>query len=242
LLGGAIKATEIKAVSQTSLNGGTFSVDATGSSFSSLTVAGVPIAADVAPNTTIPLLGLGKVVLFEQIPNKSSTALTVNMIHVYVTESNLLGLSVGTQIIIASASSGLSRVNAPGVLSGESFGTKVTVSVVGPISSGPSAVQYLACLGTNGEVESNSVASVSVPTVLGTGAVVDSAQGTVGKTETSGDTSSTISSINLLGGLISAETLTAEANASSTNGTEVAVNDDGTVFREPVGNRPSRDY
>jgi hypothetical protein len=229
LLGGLITATEVKAVSQTTLSGGTFSVDATGSIFSSLTVAGIPVTV-IAPNTTIPLLGLGRVVLFEQISSvrRSSARLTVNMIHVYVTESNLLGIAVGTEIIVSSASSHLSLMNVLGELSGLSYGTRV--SVAGAINSGPSVPQPLACQGTDGNVDTNSIASVNIPNVLSTGEVVDTAQGTVSSVETSGDTSSTISSLNLLTGLVSADTLTVKANASTTNGTQVDVNDDGTSF------------
>ena len=68
-------------------------------------VAGVPVANYPAPNTRIPILGLGYVILNEQSSNVSSSAASesVNGIHVYVTQSNAFGLSVGAQIIIGHA-------------------------------------------------------------------------------------------------------------------------------------------
>src|SRR2546426_9218017 len=79
--------------------------NAEGSSFTNLTVNGVPLGSGdylPAPNTRVTLPGVGYAVLNEQIPNGAS-GITVNMIHV-VLQNALTGLTTG-EIIVASASS-----------------------------------------------------------------------------------------------------------------------------------------
>jgi uncharacterized repeat protein (TIGR01451 family) len=81
--------------------------NATGTQFLGLTVAGVAITLPVAPNTVIPLLGLGYVILNEQIPETGSpghTGLTVRAIDVHVTLANL-GLGIGADVIVDEAHS-----------------------------------------------------------------------------------------------------------------------------------------
>jgi hypothetical protein len=76
-----------------------------GSSFTNLTVNGVPVGSGdyvPAPNTRLNLPGVGYVVLNEQIASGAS-GIRVNMIHV-VLQDALTGLTIG-EIIVASASS-----------------------------------------------------------------------------------------------------------------------------------------
>jgi hypothetical protein len=76
-----------------------------GSSFTNLTVNGVPVGSGdyvPAPNTRLNLPGVGYVVLNEQIASGAS-GIKVNMIHV-VLQDALTGLTTG-EIIVASASS-----------------------------------------------------------------------------------------------------------------------------------------
>ena len=103
LLKGLIQGSQVVAKAQAKWNG-----TGSGSASTTLTnvmVAGVPVANYPAPNTRIPILGLGYVILNEQSSNVSSSAASesVNGIHVYVTQSNAFGLSVGAQIIIGHA-------------------------------------------------------------------------------------------------------------------------------------------
>ena len=79
--------------------------NAEGSSFTNLTVNGVPLGSGdylPAPNTRVDLLGVGYAVLNEQIAS-GAAGITVNMIHV-VLQNALTGLTTG-EIIVASASS-----------------------------------------------------------------------------------------------------------------------------------------
>lgn len=108
LLNGLISATSIKAVAQTKIVNGVRIRSTAGSQFAGLKVLGITLPVNVAPNTTINLPGIGKVVLNQQIiPPANSSAMTeVNAIHVYVTTANLLNLPIGAGIIVGHAAAG----------------------------------------------------------------------------------------------------------------------------------------
>ena len=155
-----ISATEVQAVSATTHDAGGFSVSAAGTGLVNLVVGGVPITAVPPPNTTIPLPGVGKVVLNEQIQNIGATvaSFTVNMIHLYVTAA-LPGIASGTEVVVAHATSDL-ELNKFGSLDGVAYGSSVKLSNV--VVSGRTAVVYMPCGGTHGHIRTNSVAGVSV--------------------------------------------------------------------------------
>ena len=102
LLKSIVQATVVKADAHAGKNGTALTFSDTGSTFASLTVAGFPaINANVAPNTSVPLAGLGTLYLHRIIHSPSS--ITVRMIEVVVTQSNSLGLAIGTDLQIAVA-------------------------------------------------------------------------------------------------------------------------------------------
>jgi uncharacterized repeat protein (TIGR01451 family) len=107
VLGGLITAQVLTSEASSTATATGASSSAAGTQFVNLKVAGVSIAATVAPNTVIPLLGLGYVVLNEQIPEAASpghTGLTVRAIDVIVTTAGL-GLDVGARVIVDEAHS-----------------------------------------------------------------------------------------------------------------------------------------
>src|SRR5262249_28001613 len=201
LLNGLITATAVQAVSTTSQDQNGLHVSGASSIFDHLVVAGVQQSSNVAANTTIALAGLGTVVLNQQIVTggTATARLTVNMIHVYITvANNLLGIAVGTQLIVASADSSLQVVDGPGVLYGFSYGTRVSGKLV---QSSSTAIIYLPCLGTDGQTRTNTLASVNVPGVLTSGTVTDTATGNITPSLISGRTTATVQALNLLNGL-----------------------------------------
>ncbi len=103
LLGGLITGDTIEAVAQDSISGGVETASTDGSGFTGLTVAGVSVPLDTPPNTTLPLPGIGKIVINEQIV-KPNGNVTVNGLHLVVSSVNLLGLPVGSELILAHAS------------------------------------------------------------------------------------------------------------------------------------------
>jgi len=228
LLAGVITADEVKAVSTTTHDATGFHTSAEGSTFVNLVVAGVPILVNPAPNTVINLAGFGHVVLNEQITKLKprSASLTVNMIHVFITQANILNIPIGTQIIVSHASSGLTS-GVEGTLDGSAYGTKATVLSV--ITSGPSALVKMSCLGTNGNLKTNSVAQVQVPPLFSVGEVVDTALGTVNGTSAVGETTSTVQAVTVVTDLVTASLVKADAHASKING-NLSFSDTGSTF------------
>lgn len=106
LLGGIVSVGAIQAVAQSSVTNGVTTISTDGSGFTGLTVAGVTIPLNTPPNTTLPLPGIGSVTINEQIVKP--TSVVVNGLHLKVTTLNLLGLPVGSEIILAHADSAAS--------------------------------------------------------------------------------------------------------------------------------------
>ena len=227
LLAGLITADEVLAVSSTTHNNAGFQTSAAGSNFVNLNVAGIPIIVTPAPNTDINLVGFGHVVLNEQITTVKSTSvsLTVNMIHVFITQANALNIAVGTEIIVSHAFSSLTS-GVHGTLDGQAYGTKATVLKI--VSSGPSALVKMPCLGTRGRIKTNSVAQVLLPGVFSVGEVVDTAQATVNSTSAVGETTSTVQGVAVLTDLVTATVVQADAHASKING--ILTFDDTSTF------------
>ena len=109
ILGGLIQAAELVAVAASSRDASGAASSARGSTFENLVVRGVTMASgdeEVAPNTRVSLPGVGYVVLNEQRRSgdgRTSSGITVNMIHVVLTNA-LTGAKVG-DIVVGSASS-----------------------------------------------------------------------------------------------------------------------------------------
>ena len=210
LLDGAITATAVRSQSNTSGDGTGFRTSDDGTSFVDLSVLGTPIAATVAPNTRINLPDVGYVVLNEQVRKETpnSASLTVNAIHLVITQ----GVRDGTDAIVAHATSGL---HGPivGPLYGFAYGSRAKVG--NAVTSGPSFRQIMPCLGTNGNLRVNTGAGVSLPDVFSTGAIRNTARGTVNASTAKGETTSTVDRANVLNRLVQANVIKADAHASS---------------------------
>jgi len=229
LLSGIVTAAAVRSVSSTTHDSTGFHTSAAGTSFTSLVVAGVPIAVTVPPNTRIDIAGFGYIILNEQVSRigARSASLTVNAIHLVVNQSNVLGIATGTNVIVAHARSGLSGPIA-GTLDGFAYGTSVK-ALGSVVTSGPSFQVVMPCLGTNGILKVNEGAGVSLPGVLVTGTIRNTAQGTVTATDATGETTSTVQSANVLAGLVNATVIKADAHAS-TDGTNFTFSDAGSGF------------
>jgi len=212
-----ISADEVKAVSTTSHDNTGFHVSATGSNLVNLKVLGMSISATTPANTTILLPGIGKVVINEQIVSGGTNmkGLTVNMIHVFVTVANTLGggsgIPVGTQIIVAHAFSHLTQIGGPASLDGTAFGTSVSSAT---IKSSPTVPASVGCQGN--ALITNSQLGINVPNVLNSGTITDTAQGSVTTSLSSAQTTSSVQSVNVLAGIVTADTVSDQANASTT--------------------------
>jgi hypothetical protein len=119
-LDGLIKAKAIKAVANTSATSSSIKSSPKGSEFVNLVIAGQEIEADVAPNTEVPLDGIGHVLLKSVKKGGNGerlSTITVEMLTIVVEEENEFGLPVGSRIVVAHAFSGFAR-NEPEVIVG----------------------------------------------------------------------------------------------------------------------------
>jgi hypothetical protein len=229
LLDGLIKATKIRAVSTTTRDASGLSHSAAGSTFVGLVVAGIPIEGTPAPNTTLDLIGFGAVTLNEQTSsgNGMRHSFTVNMIHVSITVENPL-VPVGTEIVVGHASSAI-HTALGGTLDGFAYGTSVNGDDV--VQSGRTAALYLGCLGTDGAVKENSVASVEVPPLVTTGVIETTVQGIVDQAQATGETSAAVESVDVGSGLVSAQAVRANAH-SFTDGIGFEYSSEGSMFAD----------
>jgi hypothetical protein len=238
-LNGLITSDVAKSVSTTSFTGiGQFTYSSAGSSFTNLRVLGIPINYMPAPNTTIALPGIGKVVLNEQITHSiypGNAHFSVNMIHVFVTLPNLLGIPLGTEVVVSSATSGVTLINGIGAVDGIGYGSQIMGSL---IQSSPTAKILLPCGGTNGVVKSTSVAGISVPGVLNTGTITTTVVGDVRSFPVTDETTSTIQGANVLNGVIKATLIQAQADGSTNDNVNINFSTSGKFVGLSVAGHP----
>ena len=136
--------------------------------------------------------------------------------------------------MVGHANSALAQTSIPnaGTLRGYAFsasshvGTVVTLGQEFPVGM---------CGNTNGKTLQNTAASTSIPGVLSSGTATNSVNGTLADPTSTSVTTATIQNLNLLGGLISADGVKAEGNASITAGA-VTTNETGSSFTNLVVN------
>jgi hypothetical protein len=243
LLDGLITAETIEAVSETTYDGSSFGTSADGSTFVHLRVGEQEFEGEVPANTRIDLPGIGFVVLNEQLRSEDarSAGLEVNMLHVKVTEENIFGYPVGSNLLVAHAASkiALKRIQrVPGLLDGRAYGTLAKGRAAGPpevrFDSGPTAPVAVPCRGTDGEIRTNFVADVKVPAdagVLRASEITTTAQGDILDSSAYAETTATIERANVLDGLIGARVIRAVARAELDGG-DVSLSDAGSSFAE----------
>lgn len=223
LLNGLITADALTATSQTQ---GLPFANSGSAEFVNLRIGGSAIASTPAPNTKISLGGFGYVVLNEQSSWVGSTgaSMSVNAIHVVITQQNVLGIKISTNAILGHAQSGLSGPVA-GVMDGSAYGTTATLGDI--VKSGRTAYQSLGCTGTGGKPKTNTLLSVSIPG-LSAGTVTSVVTGQVKPTETLADVQNTIEAVRLLDGLVTADLIRAKVSGTRANGATTFV--DGSHF------------
>jgi hypothetical protein len=128
-----------------------------------------------------------------------------------------LHLTAGTVIVIGHALTAIERT--AGFLGGYAFGSQAVVSGV-PLgaNAGRSALVYVTCHGTDGEVRSNQVLNLGVPQVFGLSNVQSTAEGEVGATKASLRLTDTIETADVLKGLVDAKAIRAVAAGSVSDG------------------------
>jgi hypothetical protein len=106
LFGGLVRANSIRAVARDTVEDGVRISSAVDSAVTGLSIAGIPVPPP-APNTQLPLAGIGHVILNEQSvqPANSRNRTAVTGIHIVVETPNSFGVPVGTEILVGRAES-----------------------------------------------------------------------------------------------------------------------------------------
>jgi hypothetical protein len=118
---------------------------------------------------------------------------------------------VGTEIIVSNATSGMVRAYAPGIVTGTSFGTSVTSTL---INSSPTAPVNLPCWGTGNQLLTNSVVSVGITGILTSGTVTDTGKSYLTPPYSNGQMTSQVQNLSLLSGLVSVNLMYSQVNAT----------------------------
>lgn len=214
LLAGLVKAHALQVTVTSTANASGASSAVKHVTFSGLTLAGVPLTPNPAPNTVKSLPGLGTITLNEQTLSKSAYAstLSVNMIDIHITVgNNLLGLPVRTQMIIGHVDSSESIEPTPMTVQAESYGlyagvgNQVVVSPLAPASTG--------CTGSS---DQNTLATHTLP-FGSVSAMTDTVTGSVTASGSTASGQATMTGLTLFGGLLTADKVATNANASLTN-------------------------
>lgn len=229
-LDGRIKSDRIQAVAQGSASTSRVGTTSFRSRFENLTILGRPVATSVPNNTRMEIPGFGYVILKETVQRGdgvNSGSISINMLKIVITQANSLNIPVGSQIVIAHADGSFSRTTVPVLVGGNAFVTTAKSSSPATENSvGRAAPVYLGCLGTNGAQVSNEVSSVSAPGMVSSATGRSTAYGNRTDTQTTALTTSTVQSVNLLSGRITADgvrgvaksTLTSAGGVGSTDG------------------------
>ena len=222
LLGGLITADTIHSSAEVSATQTAISTLDAGSSFLNLVIAGKKVVGPVKPNTTLELPGIGTVTLrfVNAITYGSDAAgIEVEMVRIQVSESNSLGLPKGTTLVIGEAFAGFARDQPRASVGGFAEILGVTANagaLLNEAASAGSESGIPSCIGTAGKVLANSVANVDAPGLLSISAGSTSAVSTTTGRTTVAMTSASVGKVSLLGGLITADAITAVAKESRT--------------------------
>jgi hypothetical protein len=210
ILNGSIRSARIHvAVSSTATAAGATSSNNT--TFSGLSIAGQSISDTPAPDTRKELPGLGFVILNEQIGpvnGPDATSISVNAIDVHLT----VGPFAGTNIVIGHANSSETRTAQPVVVNANAFGLYANgLAGPGSASYGPVSPVRIACTGGS---DQNSTNGFTSPVLGKSGTVNSSAFGEITSSGATATSQSTISNLELLSFLITADKVTVIANAN----------------------------
>jgi hypothetical protein len=232
LLGGMITADAVKSVAALSATKSKVTLSAGDSGFTNLKIAGKSYPGTAKPNTVITLPNIGTVTLNSQTKTHAFTAssIDVSMLILKITNPAGVGLPislpiptvrlpVGTTIQIGRAVAGFNRQVPKAALSGSAYGTLATAQVTGALENkiGKVALLSLGCEGTDGALVSRRQ-STNLQNIAVVNKAISTAQSGPKGAGMYATTTSTIQSLNLLGGLIKGTNMTAVAKETLVNG------------------------
>jgi hypothetical protein len=218
ILNGLIRA-NVVTTTGTVTRTGTVGVSTTAhTTFVGLHIAQNRLPLTIPNNYGVNIPGVAAIVLNAvQTARTSDGQIVTNTAGLYIRLLKSMGNSpAGTEIWLNPSHSQIANhTDGPGTVGGYAYGTRVIAKAgsAAGLNSGPSAMELMPPGGTSGQPQTNSTAKVDVPNVLNVGAVQDKATGSVRTDYEDSRTDSSVANINLLGGLIKADAVTATAQA-----------------------------
>ncbi len=225
LLGGLITADALQAVASVNATPDKLTKSDAGTTITNLVVNGTPVAPDVPDNTVLTLPGIGTVTVKAVNTGKNSQQAqeSVQMLLVEVSKTNSFGLPVGAKLVIAQAKASYERKQPEVALSGGGSGLHANAdagTLLDEAAGSAGSIGIPGCSGTNGKTLTKSVTNIDVPGLLAIGTITNTAFGGMKGKATVAATSSTTSNVSLLGGLLTATSIAAFAQESSTGGAD----------------------
>jgi hypothetical protein len=223
MLGGLITADALTASASIEATPDRLTTSETGTAIVNLLIDGARISPHVPDNTQVLLPGIGSVTVkaVDDHAGKQRAHLQVSMLLVDVTQANTLGLPVGAKIVVARSTAGYARAQPIAALGGFASVAKVRAGVGTTLDdpTGVGGVGLPNCSGSGGDTLTKSISNIDVPNVLSVATGTTTAfGGPVGSAQVV-KTTSDLTSVSVLGGLIKARSLVAAAQVSRT-GTE----------------------
>jgi hypothetical protein len=236
LLNGAIK---LKALSSTAVARPRRHAALSGrSQFLGLRIGGKLMSAHPKPNTSLKIPGLVKLTVNAQRRTHVNGVrrITVDALKLTLLHGSKLG-PLGTTVLVGQSSAALHNLRSS-VLHGASSGSEITVG--GLVTSSPTFRTLLPCGGTDGQVAHHRGVGIHLSKVLKTGVIRTLAKGSDGLTPSS-STRATIGKVNLLGGLIKARVLRAQANVTKVGGHVTRTNLGSHFIGLKINGKPMND-
>ncbi len=229
LLGGLVTADSVKSKTSATYTPSKTSYGSNSTTFVGIKVAGKGFPGGVGPNSRVALNLGGKpfasVVLNQQSKttvNGLTSASTI-AIHITVSAKNSLNLPIGTDVRIGVSTAAIKAT--PAGFAGAS-GYSLRANLASAVKVGPLVAVGPACTGGTATA---SLASASIPGLLSVGVTKTTAT-TVTTPKPSGSVTNTVAGLNVLAGLVSAQTITTSASASRTSFTAPASVSGGAKF------------
>ena len=217
LLNGLITADVVDTTSTATVKSGGVSSDI-GTTFVSLAVNHARLPVTVSKNTTITVPGVATVILNYTASTPGTKAMATSGAGAYIRLLSRVGsLPAGADIWLNPVNASISQVG-PGYapLYGYAYGTSLSANVGTALNvqSGPTGATYMPPAGTGGKDDYNPTAAVNLPGVASVGAVQSVSNGLASGTGSHATLTSNLAHVNLLGGAVVADAITATASAS----------------------------
>jgi hypothetical protein len=238
LLGGLVTAASVTSNASVTGTPDSTSASTAGSSFSGLVVAGKAIDPSTPYGTILDLPGVGTLTVREAHVHHDANSATASMVglRVRVTVANTFGLPIGAKVTVGEAKAEFDRTQPVARLQGRASGVSAYGTEDSSAASSARAVSTVeipSCAGTDGQTLTQTAAAITIAgSVTVAGSTSTAFGGTVGAAQVA-QTETQVSGISLLGGLVSASALTAEATESRTGSVSTG-STAGTTFSSLV--------